>query len=67
MAGRKKGSTTVGEAGRRVGRQLTMTDEEWDTLKKEAEARGLSKAALVRMAVKEYCQRHPAPELDEEK
>lgn len=52
----------MGEEGRRIGRQLTMTDAEWAELKKEAEARGLSKAALVRMAVKEFCQRHKAPE-----
>ena len=49
--GRKAGSTTVKKEALRIGRQVSMSDAEWQTIDEEAKRRGLSRSALIRLAI----------------
>lgn len=49
--GRKTGSTTVKKEALRIGRQVSMSEAEWQMINEEAKKRGLSRSALIRLAI----------------
>lgn len=59
MAGRKKGGTSVAPEKRKIGRQISMDEQEWQEIDEEAQKRGLSRSALIRLAIKNFCKEKP--------
>lgn len=54
MSGRKKGAKSIAPEKRKIGRQISMNDQDWQELDQLAEGLGVSRSALIRMAIKKF-------------
>lgn len=54
--GRKPGALSVNPSERKIGRQISMSESDWAKLDAEAEKRGISRSALVRLALEKLSE-----------